>query len=153
MSDKELLYILRDNDSIERSCSENSQDTSQNIVLYSRMPGQSISQLLLFYCNGPIGSQFLKNLYDKIGNIDKVLHYVRSNETQYLYYYIRHCSSYPLPSNSYGGHICMHLTGHEMVLSKRKEKLMLIHNLPFDPDVRTLVMHILFLGLRYLRVA
>jgi hypothetical protein len=125
----------------------------QEVIPYSRRSGQSISQLLLFYCNGPIGSEFLKKFYDKVGSLDKLMDYVRSNETQYLYDYIRHCGSYPLPSNSYGGYITMHIIGHEMVLPRRKEKLMLIRNLPFDPDVRALVMRMLFLELRYLRVA
>ena len=125
----------------------------QEVIPYSHRSGQSISQLLLFYCNGPIGSEFLKKFYDKVGSIDKLMDYVRSNETQYLYDYIRHCGSYPLPSNSYGGYITMHIIGHEMVLPRRKEKLMLIRNLPFDPDVRALVMRMLFLDLRYLRVA
>lgn len=128
-------------------------DSLREVIPYSRRSGQSISQLLLFYCNGPIGSEFLKKFYDKVGSIDKLMDYVRSNETQYLYDYIRHCGSYPLPSNSYGGYITMHIIGHEMVLPRRKEKLMLIRNLPFDPDVRALVMRMLFLEIRYLRVA
>jgi hypothetical protein len=130
----------------------NIKDANNNLTSFKR--GLSINHLLLLYCNGENG-KFFKNYYEEngIGSLDSLINNIKSMNYTDVHNYLMKTSYSIFDVERKSGRLYMHIIGHNIVLKRRVEKLLLISNMDLDSDVRAILMRLLFLDLRYLKVA